>query len=121
MPSENNSAVPITVSSTVTITASSASPIFTGITVNGASTYDSTKKVNTATAGNVVLVFTGGSRLTGTNVYVTLEHMGYKISGTVSAPSDTSVTATFNNLAAGSYSVNLQIDGKYAWISDATK
>lgn len=54
-------------------------------------------------------------------MYVTLEHMGYKISGAVSASSDTSVTATFNNLAAGVYTVYLQIDNKYAWISDATK
>lgn len=73
-----------------------------------------------ATAGNVVLVFTG-ARLTGTTIAVTLEHMGHKISGVVSASSDTSVTASFSNLPAGVYSINLLVDTKYAFISDATK
>jgi uncharacterized protein (DUF2141 family) len=120
LPSENNSAVPLTASSTLTITPSASAPIFTAVTVNGANSYDSIKTAYTATAGNVVLVFTG-SRLTGTTVVVTLEHMGYKITGTVSALTDTSVTATFNNLAAGVYSINLLIDTKYAWISDTNK
>lgn len=73
-----------------------------------------------ATAGNVVLVFTG-VRLTGTTIVVTLEHMGHKITGTVSALSDTSVTASFSNLPVGVYSINLLVDTKYAFISDVTK
>ena len=84
LPSENNSAVPLTATATLTITPSASAPVFTAVTVNGANSYDSVKKVYTATAGNVVLVFTG-SRLTGTTIVVTLEHMGYKITGTVSA------------------------------------
>ena len=120
LPSENNSAVPLTATFTINITPSSSAPIFTAVTVNGANSYDSVKKVYAATAGNVVLVFTG-SRLTGTTVVVTLEHMGYKITGAVSSSTDTSVTATFNNLAVGAYTINLLIDTKYAWISDTTK
>ena len=120
LPSENNSAVPLKATATLTITPSASAPVFTAVTVNGANSYDSVKQVYAATAGNVVLVFTG-SKLTGTTVVVTLEHMGYKITGTVSASTDTSVTATFNNLAAGAYSINLLIYTKYAWISDATR
>ena len=59
-----------------------------------------------ANSGNVVLVFTG-VRLTGTTIVVTLEHMGHKITGITSALSDTSATATFTNLPAGVYSINL--------------
>lgn len=117
LPSENNSAVPITATFTLTISPSTSSPLFTAIT--GAS-YDSTQKAYLATAGNVVLVF-AGSRLTGTTIVVTLEHMGHKIAGTSSALSDTSVTTTFSNLAAGVYSINLLVDNKYAYISDVTK
>lgn len=62
-----------------------------------------------------------GIRLTGSTIVVTLEHMGHKIAGTVSALSDTSVTATFSNLPAGVYSINLLVDTKFAYISDINK
>lgn len=117
MPSENNSAVPITTTFTLSITPSSSSPTFTALT---GATYDSTQKAYLTTAGNVVLVFTG-VRLTGSTIVVTVEHMGHKIAGTVSALSDTSVTATFSNLPAGVYSINLLVDTKYAYISDVNK
>ena len=47
--------------------------------------------------------------------------MSHKIAGTVSALSDTSVTATFTSLPVGVYSINLLVDNKYAFVSDATK
>jgi hypothetical protein len=62
IPSEKNSVISAYLLRLIT---SPYIPVFTAVTVNGANTYDSTKKAYFASAGNVVLVITG-QRLTGT-------------------------------------------------------